>query len=321
VVLAVAVVVLLAGACTGDRSGRQGPSPPSAPGEAAWRRLAPAPSERTEVAATAVGKVVYVAGGFRADGATVPTVEVYDTGRDRWAPGPDLPVAVNHAMAATLDGAAHVVGGYPAAGGVSRRAFRLEGGRWAALPDLPEGRAAGTAVALGGRLYVAGGIGPGGLAANMLVFDSATSRWSTAPGPPTPREHLGGAGFGGRVYTVGGRASGQGNFTAAEAYDPATGRWASLPDLPTRRGGLAAAATGNGFVVAVGGEAEATFEEAEAFDVRAGTWWSLPPLPTPRHGLGVVAVGTVLYTLAGGPRPGLHVSGAAEAIDLARLRP
>ena len=317
--LTLAAVVLLAGACTrgggGDRPG------PAAPGETAWRRLAPAPSERTEVAATAVGNVVYVAGGFRADGATVPTVEVYDIGRDRWARGPDLPVAVNHAMAATLDGTAVVVGGYPAAGGVSQRAFRLDGGRWTALPDLPEGRAAGTAVALGGRLYVAGGVGPGGLAASMLVLDPATSRWSTAPGPPTPREHLGGAGFGGRVYTVGGRAAGQGNFTAAESYDPATGRWARLPELPTRRGGLAAAATGNGFVVAVGGEAAATFEEAEAFDVRAGTWSSLPPLPTPRHGLGVVAVGTVLYTLAGGPRPGLHVSSAAEAIDLAPLRP
>lgn len=317
-------VVLLAGACTRggvDGEARPGPPPPSVPGEAAWRRLAPAPSERTEVAATAVGELVYVAGGFRADGATVATVEVYDTGADRWARGPDLPVAVNHAMAATLDGRAHVVGGYPGDGGVSRKAFRFDGGRWAALPDLPEGRAAGTAVALDGRLYVAGGIGPSGLAAGMLVFDPASGRWTTAPGPPTPREHLGGAGFGGRVYTVGGRAAGRGNFTAAEAYDPASGRWTSLPDLPTRRGGLAAAATGNGFVVAVGGEAEATFEEAEAFDVRAGTWWSLPPLPTPRHGLGVVAVGTALYTLAGGPRPGLHVSDAAEAIDLVRLRP
>jgi len=314
-------VVLLAGACTRDQDAQPGPPPPSASGETAWRRLAPALSERTEVAATAVGKVVYVAGGFRADGATVPTVEVYDIARDRWTRGPDLPVAVNHAMAATLGDTAYVMGGYPAAGGVSRRAFRLEGGRWTALPDLPEGRAAGTAVALDGRLYVAGGIGPGGLARSMLVFDLPTNRWSTAAGPPTPREHLGGAGFGGRVYTVGGRAAGRGNFTAAEAYEPATGRWTRLPDLPTRRGGLAAAATGNGFVVAVGGEADATFEEAEAFDVRAGTWSSLPPLPTPRHGLGVVAVGTVLYTLAGGPRPGLHVSGAAESIDLAPVRP
>ncbi len=301
--LALAAAVLLGG-CTGGRDARTSPAAPEAPGKAAWRRLAPAPSERTEVAATAVGTLVYVVGGFRDDGT-----------------GPDLPVAVNHAMAATIGGTAYLVGGYPAGGGVSRRAFRLEEGRWLALPDLPEARAAGTAVALDGRLYVAGGVAPGGLAGAMLVYDPTARRWSTAPGPPTRREHLGGAGYGGRVYTVGGRARGRGDFTAAEAFNPGTGQWVRLPDLPTRRGGLAAAATGNGFVVAVGGEATTTFEEAETFDARVGAWSSLPPLPTPRHGLGVVAVGTVLYALAGGPRPGLHVSGAAEAIDLAPLRP
>jgi non-specific serine/threonine protein kinase len=92
-----------------------------------------------------------------------------------------------------------------------------------------------------------------------------------------------------------------------------------LPAAPTER--TEAAATANGFVVAVGGEGSATFEEAEALDVDAGAWRSLPPMPTPRHGLGVAAIGGVLYTLAGGPQPGLHVAATAEAIDLAPLRP
>jgi hypothetical protein len=35
----------------------------------------------------------------------------------------------------------------------------------------------------------------------------------------------------------------------------------------------------------------------------------------------VVAVGSTVYVLAGGPRPGLHVSAAAEAIDLAAFGP
>jgi non-specific serine/threonine protein kinase len=313
--LLLAAALVTAG-CTSERA----PRPAPGPGKLAWRLLADAPTERTEVAATAAGDRIWVAGGFRRDGATVATVEVYDFGADRWEPGPDLPVAVNHAMAATLDGSVYVVGGWESDGGVGNRAFRLADGRWRTIADLPEGRAAGVAVALDGRLYVAAGVGPHGLAGGMLVYDPGRDRWTTAPGPPTPREHLGGAGLDGKLYTVGGRASGKGNFTAAEAYDPRSGRWETLPDLPTRRGGLAAAATGNGFVVAVGGEAQATFEQAEAFDVRARQWRSLPPLPTPRHGLGVVGVGTVLYTLAGGPRPGLHVSAASEAIDLAPLR-
>jgi hypothetical protein len=120
------------------------------------------------------------------------------------------------------------------------------------------------------------------------------------------------------VVVVGGRVGGLGgNLDLAEAYDPAARRWTALPPMPTARGGLAAAATSDGLVVAVGGEAAATFPEAEALDPRTGRWRSLPPLPTPRHGLGVVALGRVVYVLAGGPRPGLHASAANEAIDLA----
>jgi Kelch motif len=305
---AVLVGAVLSG-CTGSEP----------PGGLAWTRLAAAPSARTEVAAAVAGTAVYLAGGFRADGGTVATVEVFDTVTGRWSAGPDLPVAVNHAMATTVDGTVYAFGGHLDGGGHSAAAYRLEAGGWRRLADLPEGRGAGTAVAAGSTVYVAGGVGHGGVAGDMLVYDTAADRWSTAPGPPTPREHLGGGAFGGLVYTVGGRRAGAGNLAAFEAYDPAAGRWTTLPDLPTPRGGLAAAVTCSGHLVAVGGEASATFPEAEAYDVRAGTWSALPPLPTPRHGLGVVAVGQTLYTLSGGPRPGLHVADTTEAIDLSPL--
>jgi N-acetylneuraminic acid mutarotase len=327
---AVAVVGCDAPAPTPASPTLPSPTPPSPPAETSpgttpppglvWRRLAGAPSERTEVAAAVAGTRIYVVGGYARDGATLGTVEVYDIATGRWDRGPDLPVAVNHAMAASVRGTAYVFGGYRGDGTPSSAAFRSERDGWRAVADLPEGRAAGTAVPVDGRVYLAGGIGPGGrLAERMLVYDVSGDRWVSGPGPPTRREHLGGAAFDGRLYTVGGRAAGRGNLSAFEAYDPGTGRWTALPALPTARGGLAGAATCSGQVVAVGGEAAATFPEVEAFDVASATWRALPPLPTPRHGLGVVAAGTVLYALAGGPQPGLHVSAAAEALDLAPL--
>jgi Kelch motif len=319
--LGVVAALLLLGACTTGEGEPSEPAPtpaPAAGGDLAWRRLAAAPSERTEVAAATAGGRIYVAGGYAPDGATVATVEVYDPAADAWTAGPDLPAAVNHAMAATLDGAVHVAGGYGGDRRPSRQVVRLEGDRWRQLAPLPEGRAAGGLVALDGRLYLVGGIGPGGLAADTLVYDPAGGRWSAAPGLPTPREHLGAAAAGGEVVVVGGRVGGLGgNLDVAEAYDPAARRWRRLPPMPTARGGLAATGTSDGMVVAVGGEAAATFPEAEALDPRSGRWRSLPPLPTPRHGLGVVALGRVVYVLAGGPRPGLHASAANEAIDLA----
>jgi non-specific serine/threonine protein kinase len=273
------------------------------------------------VAAAAVDGRIHLVGGYRADGATVATVELFDTATGAWRPGPDLPLAVNHAMAATVAGAVHVFGGYTADGAPSRQAFRLDGGSWRRLADAPQGRAAGAAAAVGDRVYLAGGVGPDRrLATGTLVYDPAADRWGEAPGLPTPREHLGGAAAGGLLYTVGGR-TGRGNLATVEAYDPRRGTWTTLPDLPTARGGLAAAASCSGQVVAVGGEeltgpAAATFPQVEIYDPPTRGWRTLPALPTPRHGLGVVVVADTLYVLMGGPRPGLHVSTAAEALPL-----
>src|SRR5687767_8216844 len=74
--LIVLVVVLGLGACTGGSPPAPGPDGSAGPG---WRRLADAPSERTEVAAAAAGKDIAVVGGYLGSGPTVSTVEVLDT--------------------------------------------------------------------------------------------------------------------------------------------------------------------------------------------------------------------------------------------------
>src|SRR5829696_9635528 len=86
--------VVAAGGCGGA----------SAPTRAApeWRALAPASLARTEVAAARVGRYVYVMGGFERDsGATTAATERYDIERDRWTRVADMPVALNHAAAAS----------------------------------------------------------------------------------------------------------------------------------------------------------------------------------------------------------------------------
>lgn len=318
------LIALLTAACDGGGL-ETTPSPPRpAPPGLAWERLAPAPTPRSEVTATAVGNRIYAVGGFDGRGSTVPTVEVYDTEAGAWEEGRDLPVAVNHPMSAVGGDTLYVLGGY--LGPLSEptdRAFALrDDGRWLELPPMPEARAAGGAGVVGSKIYVVGGVGPEGLAETTLAFDTRMGLWVTLPGLLMPREHLGVGSFDGRVYAVGGRTGGIGtNLGDAEAFNPRTETWRPLPPMPTPRGGLAAAATSNGFVVAPGGEESGgTFTEAEALDTREGRWVALPPLPAPRHGLGVAAVGTTVYVIAGGPTPGLSVSGANEALDLAALR-
>jgi non-specific serine/threonine protein kinase len=326
-ILVITISVLLAGAAcrTGQNPTVPEPTRTGAENPAAlgWKALESAPTKRTEVAAAAAGNRIFVVGGFVDGGSTVDTVEIYDVGKDSWGAGPPLSLPVNHAMAASLNDAVYIVGGYAGPGleKPTTRGFRFEGGRWAEIDPMPEPRAAAGLAAVDGKLVIAGGIGSSGLADSTLVFDPKSSKWSKAAGVPTMREHLGVASDGNRVFVVGGRAVGVANImNFAEAFDIASGKWSKLPAMPTARGGLAAGATTNGFIVAAGGEEQATFEEAEAFDVQEGKWISLPPLPTARHGLGVVGVGTVVYVISGGPTPGFAFSNANEAIDLASLR-
>ena len=285
-----------------------------------WERLADADLARTEVAAAATGDGrIVVAGGFD-PGGTTSEVEIYDPRSDSWAPGPPLPVPVNHAMAASSGGEVFVFGGYTSSGEPSNQALVLRNGSWEALPPMPEPRAAGGAAAAGAglgaeRIYVVGGIGASGLATTTLVLDPDSETWGFAPGLAHPREHLGVAGSDVSVYAIGGRTVAEGNLaTAEELYIP-EGGWRPMNDLPTARSGLGAASTANGFVLAVGGEGARIFDEVEAW-WRFGTgghWMRLPPMPSGRHGLGVVAVGNIVYALHGGPQPGLAFSARAEA--------
>ncbi len=229
---------------------------------------------------------------------------------------PDLPVSVNHAMAAAARGRLYVVGGYGPEGHL-RRAFVLDGGRWRELPPPPDARAAGGAAVVGSTLYVVGGVGPDGLRRTMLALDLRRERWRELLGP-TPREHLGVAALAGRLYAVGGRTAGfDTNTRLAESWTPG-GRWRRIAPVPDARGGTALAAV-RGTLVSAGGEAPSgTIASVYRYRPSTGRWARLADLTTPRHGLAVVGVVGTLYVIGGGPRPGLTVSDANESLQVGR---
>jgi N-acetylneuraminic acid mutarotase len=282
-----------------------------------WRTAAPIPLPRSEVAAAAVGSEIVVVGGFLESRESSSRVDAYSPGRNRWRRLPDLPVGVNHPMAAASRGRLYVLGGYGATGPL-RTAFAFFRGRWSRLPDMPETRAAAGAAVVGRILYVMGGVTDAGrvgnreLARTGLAFDLDGRRWSTIEGP-TPREHLGVTAARGAVYVVAGRTAGfDTNLDLVEAYVPSRRVWSRLPSVPGRRGGTGATAASNA-IVSVGGEATSgTIRSVYRFDIATRRWRRLPDMRTPRHGLAVVGFRGRVYALAGGPTPGLSVSEANE---------
>ena len=282
---------------------------------APWQRHAPLPEPRTEVAAAVVRGEIVVAGGFTANGANSARVDAYTIATDTWRRLDDLPVAVDHAAAASANGRVYVVGGYGPDRNPLKTVFAYDQGAWRRLAPLPDARAAAAAAVAGGKLYVLGGVdGRRSLARVAFAYDFRNARWTRIPGP-SPREHLAAAAAGPRVYALGGRSAGIDTNTARfEAYDSRARRWLRLPPVPQARGGTGATYA-SGRIVSVGGERpQRTIRSVYAYELGTKRWRRLADLPTPRHGLGVVTDRGRVYVVAGGPQPGLTVSGAVESL-------
>jgi hypothetical protein len=275
-----------------------------------WGELRPPlPTPRSELAAVNYANVIFTFGGF--GGPKV--VERYPPAAGGWIRDPDLPIDVDHPMAAGVLGGRRpgvfVMGGYVNGVATDRLFYYLpvaQGGKWEELAPMPFPRAAGAAVAIGRTIYVIGGaLNATTLSNSLYIYDVETDKWSVGPDIPTPRDHLAAVAVGSVVCAVGGRTlSMSRNLGALECYDPALRQWRKYADMPTPRGGLGAAAVGNK-LVAVGGERpEGTFREVEIFDFATGAWSRGQDLVYPRHGLGVVAVDRVIYAIGGATRPG-----------------
>jgi len=281
-----------------------------------WKRAAALPVPRTEVAAARHGSELAVVGGYLPWGDSTDQADAYSPATDRWRRLPTLPLAVNHSMAATWRGRIVVVGGYPGTRPPSDRVFVLEGENWRELPRMPAGRGAGGAAVIADTLYVVGGVGPTGLARTAFALNLRGGAWRTVPAP-TPREHLAVTAAGGRVYALAGRTSGlDTNLRTLESWRPGERRWTRHAPVPRSRGGTGATTVGRTIVSVGGEEPGGTIRTVYAFDTRTRRWRRLADLPSPRHGLGVVAFNRRVYAIAGGPRPGLTVSGANEYLTV-----
>jgi len=325
------LLVLLLGACAAPGEGlpesttqtlvTRSPSASSAPtgssAAIAWRRIPDIPTARSEVAATAFRGEVYVIGGF--GGGRV--VEIFDG--QRWRRGPDLPLEVDHAMAASVSDTADAGAGVYVFGGNApapiARGFRLapDATAWREIAAMPGPRSQAAAVARGTQVYVVGGYDGQRLVAPTYAYEANADRWRQVAPIPTPRDHLAAAMITGRICAVGGRRlSLTTNLASLECYDPGADRWETLPDAPTARGGVGAAAIGDRIVFVGGERPDGTYKEVELYDPATRAWSRLPDLPTPRHGIGVVAVGRTVYVMSGGPTPGGSQTPISEALDL-----
>lgn len=251
-----------------------------------WMGLGPTYPSRGDVAEAVMYGDAYVIGGSgsSADGRQVYRYDPRTGMRTRAA---DLPISLDHAMAATLGDRIYVFGGF-VFGEASARVFSLgaNDSNWIEHTPMPAPRAAGGAAVLNGRVYIVGGVGADGSWIKDLWMWDARQRWSNMRSPlPTPRDHLAVGTYEGRICAAGGN----GGEIAFECYEPVRNEWRKMPDLRKPAVGARAAEVAGWFWVI-------------AQDVHIFTldhWHFGPRLWTPRAGHAVVVIDDTMYVIEG----------------------
>ena len=306
-----AVSLFVAAGCGSDTASEPGTTP-SGPGNT-WASLALMIEPRQEVGVAVIGTRVFVAGGFRANGTTANTLEIYDTAANAWSIAAPMPVAVNHPGAAALNGRLYVFGGALGSGASTDAVQEYDPARneWGLKTPMPTARNAVVTGVRGGLAYVAGGA-PGGR--DLEAYDPVADRWERLPLMPTPRNHVAGGMVGDRLFAMGGRPPN--TLAANEAYDAVSRAWSSRAPMPTGRSGHGAAVV-RGCLYVFGGEgnparSDGVFPQNEVYDPRTNTWEALAPMPTPRHGIGAVAIGDRIFIPGGATVAGFGATAAHE---------
>jgi N-acetylneuraminic acid mutarotase len=288
-----------------------------------WVELASLNEPRQEVAVAELGGRIYVAGGFRRDGSTSDAVEAYDPASDSWSLRARLPLALNHATAASVNDRLYVIGGHPPSGPEAVDAvFAYDPGadRWEPRAPMPTARGSLAVAVVDGKIYAAGG-SPDPRERDFAVYDPAADSWTVLPPMPTPRNHLAAAAANGRFYAVGGRSGSIAGITPIlEEFDPATNAWTRRASMPTARGGIAGASAA-GRVYVFGGEGNpnhplGVFEQAEAYDPATDSWQSLSPMLIPAHGISATVLDNVIYIPGGAIQEGFGVAPIHQALRL-----
>jgi N-acetylneuraminic acid mutarotase len=255
-----------------------------------WATVGPSYPARGDVAEAVLNGYAYVIAGTGTpdDGRQVYRYDLHTGERQRVA---DLPISLDHAMAATLEDRIYVFGGY-AFGQPTARVFSLgaNDARWIEHSPMPGARAAGGAAVLGDHIFIVGGVGANGdWIRDFWAYDAA-GRWSTDLDPlPTPRDHLAVGTYRGWVCAAGGNGATQ----KFECFDPARNQWSWMPDLRKPVIGGRAVESAGWFWVVAGDVQIFTFDH----------WHFGPRLNAPRAGHALVHVDGTLYVIEGGRGP------------------
>lgn len=242
----------------------------------------------------AYGNQLFVIGGIYIGKSKV---QIYDISRDVWTPGPDIPWAVEGAVAsATIGSRAYICGGILGQSTVGKCGYLdMATYKWQTTPDMPFARNHASSGTDGRLFYIFGGRLGGNYVTNgyddVQVFDPSSNTWQTSYPDNSP-----------------------------------------IQDLPIGRGGMGRAVfvpqTSEFYIM--GGETDTShganendvYDRVDVFNTRTFTWRKGSPMITARHGIDPVGIpsgdGRVasIFVAGGGEHAALSFSNVVEELQL-----
>ncbi len=234
-----------------------------------WATLATMPTRLTHAGVAAIGRNIYVAGGYFGSSGTNFGAQTFAT-TAVWK-------------------------------------YDIDANAWSAMPNLPQARGSGALVALGNVLHFFGGadISRNDKGEHYTLTIGAAS-WSTAVALPNPRSHLGFAALAGRIYAVDGQHDVDDNLvtqSTVHVWDPNNPSvWTQVASLlPARSHVSSATFAMGGRVLVAGGEVThgSSIRNVSAYDPLTDTWSELTQLPAARYSGVADAIGGFIYYAGG----------------------
>jgi len=199
------------------------------PADDQWLPLAAKPTPVGNIGAINLEGLVYVPGGYDADGRVLDVLEVYDVGAGTWAQGPSLPAPRCAYAIAAVNGQVYLFGGWDGkryTGSVFR--YDPAFARWEELSPMPVSLGFQAAAAVDGKVYLIGGYDGAREYASCYQYDpslegSGVSPWSERTPMSVARGGAAAATVGASIYVIGGGWDG---FLAYnERYEPRSDTW------------------------------------------------------------------------------------------------
>ena len=265
-----------------------------------WTSGTAMPTARLGAAAGAIGKDIYVVGGYN-NSAVFGINEIYNIETNTWTTGAADPSARAFTAYAVVNKILYVFGGSNFSALLSlTESYNPATNAWTTLAPMPYVQETASAVAVKDVIYVMGGQGYDGYLTNVASYNTTTNTW-TEEAPLLISKGWSAVGkLGASVVNTDGVAGAGGYAADTEGYTAKKNTWSELTADPTPREAGCFAAIKNQLYVA-GGNNGSLLTLNEAYNPKTKSWATLAPIPQEVWGAVASAeVGGRMYCIGGG---------------------